>query len=169
MMIMHAAGRHPLAGFAATLAGVSGGYSANLIVATVDAQLASISTEAARIVDPNYEVNSACNWFFLMAATVLLTIIGTIITEKIIEPRLGKYTGDVKVETDFRLSEQENRALKRANLSLLIVLIALIALCIPQNSFLRDADTGSLITGPLLSGVSVIISIIFFIVGVTYG
>lgn len=121
------------------------------------------------MVDPNYEVNSACNWFFLMAATVLLTIIGTIITEKIIEPRLGKYTGDVKVETDFRLSEQENRALKRANLSLLIVLIALIALCIPQNSFLRDADTGSLITGPLLSGVSVIISIIFFIVGVTYG
>ena len=169
MMIMHAAGRHPLAGFSATLAGVSGGYSANLIVATVDAQLASISTEAARIVDPNYEVNSAANWFFLMAATVLLTIIGTIITEKIIEPRLGKYTGDVEVDTNFRLTEQENRALKRANLSLLIVLVIIVALCIPRNSFLRDIETGSLITGPLLQGVSVIISIVFFVVGVTYG
>ncbi len=170
MMIMLASGRHPLAGFAATLAGVSGGYSANLIVATVDAQLAAISTEAARIVDPNYEVNSACNWFFLMVATVLLTIIGTLITEKIVEPKLGEYTGDVEVETDFNsLTEIESKALKRANLSLLISVIVLVVLCIPQNSFLRDADTGSLITGPLLKGVSAIISVIFFIVGTTYG
>ena len=53
-MIFHSLGRNPLAGLAAAFAGVSGGYSANLLLGTVDPLLSGISQEAARIIDPNY-------------------------------------------------------------------------------------------------------------------
>ena len=52
MAIYHSLGRHPLAGMAAAFAGVSGGYSANLLIGTVDPLLAGITEEAARIIDP---------------------------------------------------------------------------------------------------------------------
>ena len=44
--------RHPYVGLAAGFAGVSGGYSANLLIGTVDPLLAGLSQEAARIIDP---------------------------------------------------------------------------------------------------------------------
>ena len=61
-MIFHSLGRHPLAGLAAAFAGVSGGYSANLLLGTVDPLLSGISQEAARIIDPNYVVGAEANW-----------------------------------------------------------------------------------------------------------
>ena len=42
-MIFHSLGRHPLAGLAAAFAGVSGGYSANLLLGTVDPLLSGIT------------------------------------------------------------------------------------------------------------------------------
>ncbi|MEG0570538.1 MAG: AbgT family transporter, partial [Oscillospiraceae bacterium] len=84
-------GRHPIAGIAAAFAGVSGGFSANLIITTLDPMLAGLSTEAAHILDPNYTVLPTANLYFMIASTVLVTIIGTFVTQKIIEPRLGSY------------------------------------------------------------------------------
>jgi len=46
-------GRHPLAGLAAAFAGVSGGFSANLIVGTIDPLLGGISQQAAQMIDAN--------------------------------------------------------------------------------------------------------------------
>ncbi len=171
MMIMHACGRHPLAGLAATLAGVSGGYSANMLLGLVDAQLAGITQEAAHILNPEYEVSAACNWYFMAVSTILLTIIGTIITEKIVEPRLGVYTGDAKLDSENTvLSKKESGALKKANLVLLAVVLFLVACAVPQNSFLRNADSGSLISNsPLMSGLTFLLAILFFTAGVTYG
>lgn len=56
-------GRHPLAGLAAAFAGVSGGFSANLIIGALDPLLAGISTEAAQIVDNGFVVHATDNWF----------------------------------------------------------------------------------------------------------
>lgn len=91
-------GRHPIAGLAAAFAGVSGGFSANVMVGPTDSLLAGLTTEGAKLADPNYVVEMTGNWWFLIASTVLITVIGTIVTEKIVEPRLGKYTGDATVE-----------------------------------------------------------------------
>ena len=103
-------GRHPLAGLAAAFAGVSGGFSANVMVGPTDSLLAGLTTEGAKLVDPNYVVGIQANWWFLIASTVLITIIGTVITEKIVEPRLGKYTGDAKVEDhEMKVSTEEQR------------------------------------------------------------
>ena len=89
--IFKALGRHPLAGFAATFFGVSGGFAANLLLGPGDAILSGISTEAIHILNGSYDVLPTSNWYFMIVSTFLITIIGTIITEKMIEPRLGKY------------------------------------------------------------------------------
>lgn len=78
-------GRHPIAGLAAAFAGVSGGFSANLLIGTIDPLLGGISTEAARILSPVYEVLPTANWFFMMASTFLITGLGTLINNKIVE------------------------------------------------------------------------------------
>ena len=93
-MIFHSLGRHPLAGLAAAFAGVSGGYSANLLLGTVDPLLSGISQEAARIIDPDYTGGAEANWYFMAASTFLVSGIGYLVTEKIVEPSLGKYNPD---------------------------------------------------------------------------
>ncbi|NVJ62059.1 MAG: AbgT family transporter, partial [Gammaproteobacteria bacterium] len=63
-MIFHSLGRHPLAGLAAAFAGVSGGYSANLLLGTVDPLLSGITEAAAHLLDPDYVVGPEVNWYF---------------------------------------------------------------------------------------------------------
>jgi aminobenzoyl-glutamate transport protein len=91
MAIYHSLGRHPLAGMAAAFAGVSGGYSANLLIGTVDPLLAGITQEAARLIDPAYEVHPAVNWYFMIVSTFFITGAGWFVTARIVEPRLGTY------------------------------------------------------------------------------
>ena len=111
--------RHPLAGMAAAFAGVSGGFSANLVLGTIDPLLAGITQTAARLVLPEYAVHAAVNWYFMAASTVLITIVGAIITEKVVEPRLGTYKG-TSDEKLVGLSTAEKKGLKAAIISSLI-------------------------------------------------
>ncbi len=82
-----AVGRSPLVGLAAVFAGVSAGYSANLLITSLDPLLAGLSTEAAQILDENYEVAATSNWFFMIASTILLTAVGWAVTAWFVEPR----------------------------------------------------------------------------------
>lgn len=170
-IIFMAYGRHPMAGLAAAFAGVSGGFSANLLIGTLDPMLAGISTEAARMVNPVYTVEAASNWYFMIVSTFLIVLIGTFVTDKIVEPRLRTHTHSsedaMKATT---LDSKEKRALKWANLALLAVVLGIGALALPANSFLRNPDTGSLMSGsPFMDGLIVIIALIFFIPSVVYG
>ena len=99
-----AVGRHPIAGLAAAFASVSGGWSANLLIGTNDPMFAGMSTQAANMLDPNYTVSPLCNWFFMFASTFVITAIGTFVTNKIVEPRLGKYEGAIDEDTSTELS-----------------------------------------------------------------
>ena len=93
-LIFMAYGKHPLAGIAAAFAGVSGGFSANLLIGTIDPMLAGLTNEAAHIIDPTVNITPTANYFFMCASTFLITILGTLLTTKVIEPRLGKYEGE---------------------------------------------------------------------------
>ncbi len=75
-------GRHPLAGLAAAFAGVSGGFSANLLLGTTDPLLGGITTEAAKLIRPDYFVAATANYYFMFVSTFIITALGTIITEK---------------------------------------------------------------------------------------
>ena len=86
--LFYAAGRPPLAGIAAAFAGVSGGFSASLLIGPFDAVLAGLSTEALQSVAPADQVSVAANAWFLAASALLLTIIGTAVTARLVEPML---------------------------------------------------------------------------------
>jgi aminobenzoyl-glutamate transport protein len=169
-MMFHAVGRHPIAGLAAAFAGVSGGYSANLFLGTVDPLLAGLSEEAARIITPGYEVNPSANYYFMFASTFLITALGTIITEKVVEPRLGAYTGashnDASATT---LSGLEKRGLVYALVAALLVTALLLWGTVPANGFLRDPQTGDLLRSPFMSGIVAIIFFTGLVVGLAYG
>ena len=114
-IIFLAVGRHPIAGLAAAFAGVSGGYSANLWLGTVDPLLAGLSEEAARIIDPSYQVNPACNYYFMAASTLLITVAGTWVTERVVVPRLGEYEGDARPEKLTTLTSKGNKGTRLCN------------------------------------------------------
>ena len=94
-ILFAAAGRHPLAGIAAAFAGVSGGFSANISPGQLDALLFGITEEAvgASALDPSWTANIAGNWYFIAAMTFLYLPIIWYVTDKVIEPRLGAWTG----------------------------------------------------------------------------
>lgn len=170
-IVFMAYGRHPMAGLAAAFCGVSGGFSANLLIGTIDPMLAGLSTEAAHLVDPSYKVLATDNWYFMIASTFLIVILGTFVTNKIVEPRLEKIHGtehDDSISKD--LTPVEKKALKYANLSLFAFVLLVVACAIPQNSFLRNPETGSLMEGaPLIDGLIIIVALAFMIPSVVYG
>jgi aminobenzoyl-glutamate transport protein len=169
-VIFLAVGRHPIAGMAAAFAGVSGGFSANLVLGTIDPLLAGLSTEAAQILDSDYVVNPTANYYFMVASTFIVAIAGTLVTEKIVEPRLGKYTGEVSEEETKveRLSKKERKGLLMATLTFVgIFIITLIGL-IPENGFFRGED-GGFLSSPLIEGVVAMLLITAGGMGIAYG
>ena len=168
-IIFLAVGRHPIAGLAAAFAGVSGGYSANLLLGTIDPLLAGLTQEAAHIINPAYEVNAAANYYFMFVSTFFIAAAGTWVTEKIVIPRLGPYKGSVQADEIKPLSQNEKKGLWYAGIAS-AVFSAIIALgIIPETGFLRDPKTFSILKSPFLSG---IVSFIFFggvIAGIAYG
>ncbi len=173
-MIFHSLGRHPLAGLAAAFAGVSGGYSANLLLGTIDPLLAGITTPAAQMIDPDYVVGAEANWYFMVVSTLLIAILGTFITEKIVEPRLGKYDPseasiDLSLETADKISPLEKKGLRWAGFTFLIMSILLALSIVPENGILRNPDTGLVAGSPFLKGIVAFIFITFAIPGFVYG
>jgi aminobenzoyl-glutamate transport protein len=172
-MIFHSLGRHPLAGLAAAFAGVSGGYSANLLLGTIDPLLAGITTPAAQLIAPEYEVGPEANWYFMMISTFLIALLGTVITEKVVEPRLGPYNDseaseplNVHIE---QLSPIERKGLKYAGFTFLALGLLLALTIVPENGILRDPETGLVKGSPFLKGIVAFIFVTFAIPGFVYG
>jgi aminobenzoyl-glutamate transport protein len=168
-MIFHAVGRHPLAGLAAGFAGVSGGFSANVLLGPIDAMLAGITQEAAHIVDAGYSVTPVANYYFMASSALLVTILGTWITEKIVVPRLGEYKGEAQAETLEVLTPAEKRGMRFAFVAFLVFAGLILCGTVPADGFLRDAKTGDLLKSPLLSGIVAIIFAAGIVLGLAYG
>lgn len=173
-MIFHSLGRHPLAGLAAAFCGVSGGYSANLLIGTVDPLLSGITQEAARLLDPAYIVGAEANWFFMFVSTFFVTIIGGLVTEYIVEPKLGKFDSayaedDIDQQRMEGLSDTEKRALKGTGLALLVIIGLLVAMVAPEGGILRNPETGLVSGSPFLSGIVVVVATSFAVLGFIYG
>lgn len=171
-IIFKTAGRHPLAGLAAAFAGVSGGYSANLLLGTIDPLLAGLSEEAARIIDKSYTVNPACNFYFMFISTFLITALGTWVTERIVIPRLGKYEGDTNQDDHKHmqgLSELEKRGLLFALGAAILFSIVLLLGTVPADGFLRNPENGDLLKSPFMDGIVALIFISSALTGIAYG
>ncbi len=173
-MIFRAYGRHPMAGFAAAFAGVSGGYSANLLIGSLDPLLAGISQAAASDINPDYTVSVMGNFFFLFVSTFLITIFGTFVTNKIVEPRLGTYNGNVTEKEDNSLTTVtavERKGLRNAGVVALIYIALIVIACIPENSFFRN-ENGAIFgnpSSPFVDGIVILITFLFMLPGIVYG
>lgn len=173
-MIFHSLGRHPLAGLAAAFAGVSAGYSANLLIGTVDPLLAGFTESSAQILDPSYTVSAEVNWYFMIVSTFLVAAMGAYVTEKIVEPRLGKYNpseasidlGDQQLDKPSAL---EVKAMKWAGLAFVLLLGLLALTVVPADGILRNQEDGLIKGSPFLKGIVVYIFITFAIPGFVYG
>jgi aminobenzoyl-glutamate transport protein len=167
-------GRHPLAGMAAAFAGVSGGYSANLFIGTVDPLLSGITQEAARLIAPDYTTHAAINWYFMFVSTFLITIVGTWVTEKIVEPNLGAYEDEFAQDIDQKsamapLSSKEKKGLLWAGISILGLGVIAALTILPEWGILRDPITGSALKSPFMKGIVAWIFIFFLIPSVVFG
>lgn len=168
-------GMNPLAGMAAAFAGVSGGFSANLLIGTIDPLLSGITEMAARLIDTSYVVNPTSNYYFMVISTFLITIVGTLVTEYIIIPRLGKLDNpdnlvdQVENSNDFEFTSVEKTGLKWAIVSLVIYLVILGIGLLP-GGLLRNLETDSIINkSPFINGIVPIITIGFIIPGIFFG
>ncbi len=167
--LYHALGRHPFIGLAAAFAGVSGGYSANLLVGSVDVLLAGLTEAAAQIVDPGYKVAATANYYFMVASTFVVTLAGTWVTEKIVAPRLGDYTGDAPREELKPLSREEKRGLWAALVTVLVLIGIVLWGVLPADGFLMDPKRPDFKDSIFMRGLVTFIFLFGLLPGIAYG
>lgn len=168
-MIFYALGRHPMAGLAAAFVGVSGGFGANFLIGSVDPILAGLSESAAQIIDPAMKINAAVNFYFMFISAFMIVIVGTWVTEKIVEPRLKTYEGTAEKLPVNDITPEEKKGLKWAGIWLLIFVAALAYTIIPENGLFRNPETGDVLHSPFFDGIITGILVFFFVPGLVYG
>jgi aminobenzoyl-glutamate transport protein len=163
-------GRHPIAGLAASFAGVAAVFSVNILIKPLDGILTGITNDAIHILNPALSIDLAANLWFSIASVLLLTFVVALITDKFVEPRLGPYTGAVPEHAGQALSAEESRGLSYATWALLAVLACFALLTLPAGAPLRNPETGALIgDSPFMNGLIVFITLLFLATGVAYG
>jgi aminobenzoyl-glutamate transport protein len=186
-------GRHPLAGLGASFAAVAAVFSVNILIKPLDGILVEITNDAIHLVNPNESIGLTANFWFSVASVLLLTVAVSLVTDKFVEPRLGKYTGQPAPDTpgegtvkeveettaeeagettaeSGELSAEEKRGLKFATWGVVGILAFFALLAIPSWAPLRNPDTGSLIAdSPFMNGLIVFIAMAFFVAGAAYG
>ncbi|WP_130805478.1 AbgT family transporter [Senegalia massiliensis] len=157
--------RHPLAGLAAAFAGVSGGFSANLLLGTLDPLLAGITNEALTASGMDLSILPTSNYYFMVVSTFLITILGTWVTEKIVEPRLGEYKG-IDTNESMEVTKSEKKGLIAAGLSIVVFGAIMLYLTVPANGMLRVDGSLDAFTH---DGLVPAIMLFFLIPGLTFG
>ena len=185
--------RNPYLGIIAAFAGVSFGYGVSIFVGSMEVNLIPDTTTAARLIDASAHVSLTSNLFIIIAFSVILSIVGTIVIEKIIAPRLGKYKEkdelsktEELVITDAKELEQqkiekerkEKRGLKAAIITAVVVIILFIYSIIPNlpySGMLLDMEEDTYL-GQLFGtnsyfqdGFTYMIALLFTLVGIAYG
>lgn len=175
-LMFYCSGRHPLAGIAASFAGLAGGFTASYTPSMIDPVMQSFTQSAARIIDPAYNVNVLCNYFFALGGTFAVIAVCWYITDKIVEPRLiANIPLDAGLENDpdvqiEEISEKEGRAFRWASSAMLLMLVGLAAWMLPADSLLRS-PSGSLTSpdSPAMQCIVPFLFIFFSVPGMIHG
>jgi aminobenzoyl-glutamate transport protein len=175
-MMFYACGRHPLAGIAASFAGLAGGFTASYTPSTIDPIMQGFTQGAARIIDPAYDVNVLCNYFVSLGGTFGVIAVCWFITDRIVEPRLKAsmpLNAELDTEKDQNLrhiTPEENRAFRYAGLTMLALIAGLALLLAPENSLWRAPD-GSLTSpkAPVMQAIVPLLFLFFAIPGLVFG
>jgi para-aminobenzoyl-glutamate transporter family len=173
-------GRHPLAGLAAAFAAVGATFGVNVLITPTDGIITEVTNEAVALVDPSRTIDLTANLYFGIGSTIFLAFLITFVTEKVVEPRLGRFTGTVGHDDATALptadaggaatTADEGRGLRFAGYGLLAVVAVLLVLTVPPWGILRNPETGSLVDdSPLMDSLIFLIMLVFLVAGVCYG
>lgn len=162
-LLFQQAGRSPLTGIAVAFAGVSGGFSANLLIGPVDALLAGISSEAARTLDDQAIVSASSNYWFMLVSTVLVVLVVSLVTRRYASDQGGH---NASATDDNPVSR---RTLLLTGLALLAYLLLILWLTVPASAPLRHPQTGSLVSSPFIASIVVIVALGFACCGLVFG
>ena len=172
-VIFYAAGRHPLAGIAAAFAGVSGGFSANFVPSALDPMLQGISQAGAQLLDPGVVLNPLNNYYFTAASAIVVTLLGWVITDKLVEPKLknNPIDGDMSdLPTMEPLQNDERKALRWSLAAVVVGLILLaVSASFATSSWRGNDGTLTSFSAPLMQSIVPLIFLLFLIPGLVYG
>ncbi len=174
-VLFAAAGRHPIAGIAAAFAGVSGGFSANLLPGQLDALLFGITEAAAESIVPSWDANIAGNWFFILAMTFLFLPVIWFVTDRIVEPRMGAYkpegpAGEMIKDGDKPLTPEQKKGLARAGFAGIAVCALWLFFTIgPGTPLIDEAAKPEARLSPFYKSLVAAFFILFLAAGWVYG
>jgi aminobenzoyl-glutamate transport protein len=162
--------RHPLAGLAAAFAGVAAAFGANVLVKPIDGILAEMTNDAIHTVDPTMSIDMMSNFYFGVASSVLLIIVCSLVSNWIVEPRLGAYDGESPIAESGSLTNAEKRGLFFAAIALAAFVALVLLLTLPSNAPLRNPANGELLgDSPLMQSLVFLIMLAFGVTGLAYG
>lgn len=186
--------RNPLAGIIAAFCGVAFGYGATIFVGSMEVNLVSTTEQASHLIDASYHVALSSNLIIIIISSIILSIIGTLIIEKITIPKLGKYkdvndlakTGEVEVIENIEEEEQrklaleihEKKGMKYASIVAVIFLLFFIYSLIPNLPFsgmLLDMNETTYLgqtfgtNSYFQDGFTYMVSLFFIVTGIAYG
>jgi len=169
-------GKNPLLGMSIAFAGTQAGFSANLLPAGTDALLAGITQSAIGTIPQTASspTHPLINYYLMSSSVIVLTLVGTLVAEKIVAPRLERLhpyvpEGGLNVGA-HALTPEENKGLRYAGWAAIAYVILLLILMVPSNGLLRDPKTLTLIpSSPFLSGIIPILFFFFLSIGTAFG
>ena len=166
-------GRHPLAGLAAAFAGVAAGFGVNFVITPLDGILTEITNEALAS-DATQHIDIVSNLYFGIGSAIFIVIVTTLVSTRLVEPRLGVYEPATAGERDEDATHvgatDEARGLRYALWGTLAVILAVGLLTAIPGAPLRNPQTGEVIgDSPFMDSLIVIITIVFFVAGWCYG
>ncbi|MDA3627271.1 AbgT family transporter [Saccharopolyspora sp. WRP15-2] len=170
-IVFRAVGRSPVLGIVVALVAISAGTDASPLLTPTDVILSGLSTAAAGTLDPAYVVSPVANYFFSAVSSVVLSAVITLVVEGFLAKRVEAVADDTEVELDdsaLALAPEQRRGLRNAGIAALGYIAVLVLAAIPGGSPLRGED-GSLLDSPLLSGIAIVLSLLFMITGAAYG
>lgn len=179
--LFQSVGLHPMAGIITAYASVSCGYSANVVLSTLDPLLARTTQEAMLSSTSQGSVGPLCNYFLMFVATFVIAAIIYWVTRQSLIPMLGVYdktphstpiAGNSEnrpsVVVYKQLSRKERRALTVAVIVAFCYITLILWLTFSSFGILRSVS-GGLINSPFIEGILFIISLGFGLTGMAYG
>lgn len=167
--LFHSAGLHPVGGIITAYVSVSCGYSANVILSTLDPMLAATTQEAADLMNvPAGRIGPLCNYYFFFVSAILLAFIIYYITRKSLLPALGEYKGDNSFTGYKQLSRKERRVMLTAIFVGLLYAVLVLWATFSSWGILRGVN-GGLIRSPFIVGILFLLSFGIGLMGMVYG
>src|SRR5215469_1007240 len=163
-------GRHPLAGLAAAFSGVAAVFGVNFLIVPIVPVLTEITNDAIHLLNPTLSIDLAANFYFGVISSLVLIVVCTLVTELIVEPRLGVYRGEIPEETGAGVTPEEVKGLRLALYALVASIVVIALLTFPPGAPLRDQETGAIVgNSPFMSSLIVQMMLVFLAIGAAYG